>query len=280
MDQIKTGVIGVGKMGEYHVGVLSELREVDLTVISDTDAARGQTISERYGVPYVKDYKEALKQMDAAIIAVPTGLHYALGKEVLNAGIHVLMEKPCSDNLAHARDPNVLMQSHHSRNERVVFHNNMSGQSRVIHDHHMIAHFTIMRHMGIGHQQTMPAHHGGAILFGRPVNGDVFPNSGVVTDTNGRGHILEIHDLRFAADEGPLKKPAIFTDGGSRLDHYMRSDFRPLAYRDAATQNTEGTDGNMVSQIHTGMNDGVICDAHGTNRYLVFERWWFFTGTR
>ena len=104
MDQIKTGVIGVGKMGEYHVGVLSELREVDLTVISDTDAARGQTISERYGVPYVKDYKEALKQMDAAIIAVPTGLHYALGKEVLNAGIHVLMEKPCSDNLAHARE--------------------------------------------------------------------------------------------------------------------------------------------------------------------------------
>jgi len=104
MDQIKTGVIGVGKMGEYHVGVLSELREVDLTVISDTDAARGQTISERYGVPYVKDYKEALKKVDAAIIAVPTGLHYALGKEVLNAGIHVLMEKPCANNLDHARE--------------------------------------------------------------------------------------------------------------------------------------------------------------------------------
>ncbi len=104
MDRIKTGVIGVGKMGEYHVGVLSELREVDLTVISDVDATRGQTIGERYGVPYVKDYKETLKQVDAAIIAVPTGLHYALGKEVLNAGVHVLMEKPCSDNLDHARE--------------------------------------------------------------------------------------------------------------------------------------------------------------------------------
>lgn len=103
-DQIKVGVIGVGKMGEYHVGVLSELREVNLTVVSDTSADRGEIISQRYGVPYVKDYKEAVKQMDAAIIAVPTGLHYEVGKEVLNSGVHVLMEKPCADNLDHARE--------------------------------------------------------------------------------------------------------------------------------------------------------------------------------
>ena len=103
-DQIKVGVIGVGKMGEYHVGVLSELREVNLTVVSDTSADRGEIISQRYGVPYLKDYKEALKQMDAAIIAVPTGLHYEVGKEVLNSGVHVLMEKPCADNLDHARE--------------------------------------------------------------------------------------------------------------------------------------------------------------------------------
>ena len=91
-------------MGEYHVGVLSELREVNLTVVSDTSADRGEIISQRYGVPYVNDYKEAVKQMDAAIIAVPTGLHYEVGKEVLNSGVHVLMEKPCADNLDHARE--------------------------------------------------------------------------------------------------------------------------------------------------------------------------------
>ena len=93
MDQIKVGVIGVGKMGEYHVGVLSELREADLTVISDADTTRGQTISERYGVPYVQDYKEALKKVDAVIIAVPTGLHYELGKEVLRAGVALVGRK-------------------------------------------------------------------------------------------------------------------------------------------------------------------------------------------
>lgn len=91
-------------MGEYHVGVLSELREANLTVVSDTSADRGEIISQRYGVPYLKDYKEALKQMDAAIIAVPTGLHYEVGKAVLNSGVHVLMEKPCADNLDHARE--------------------------------------------------------------------------------------------------------------------------------------------------------------------------------
>lgn len=103
-DRIKVGVIGVGKMGEYHVGVLSELREVSLTVVSDANASRGETISQRYGVPYVKDFKEALKQVEAVIIAVPTGLHYEVGKEVLNSGIHVLMEKPCANNLDHARE--------------------------------------------------------------------------------------------------------------------------------------------------------------------------------
>ena len=91
-------------MGEYHVGVLSELREVSLTVVSDANASRGETISQRYGVPYVKDFKEALKQVEAVIIAVPTGLHYEVGKEVLNSGIHVLMEKPCANNLDHARE--------------------------------------------------------------------------------------------------------------------------------------------------------------------------------
>jgi predicted dehydrogenase len=104
MSRIKAGVLGVGKMGEYHVGILSENRDVELTGISDASEERGRVISERYGVPYFKDLNEMLKQVDVAIVAVPTKLHHKIGMEVLNAGVHVLLEKPCSDNLENARE--------------------------------------------------------------------------------------------------------------------------------------------------------------------------------
>lgn len=96
--------MGVGKMGEYHVGILAENRDVDLQGISDISEERGRVISERYEVPYFDDFHQMLQQVDVAVVAVPTKLHHKVGMEVLNAGIHVLLEKPCSDNLEHARE--------------------------------------------------------------------------------------------------------------------------------------------------------------------------------
>lgn len=104
MKRIKAGVLGVGKMGEYHVGILAENRDVDLQGISDISEERGRVISERYEVPYFDDFHQMLQQVDVAVVAVPTKLHHKVGMEVLNAGIHVLLEKPCSDNLEHARE--------------------------------------------------------------------------------------------------------------------------------------------------------------------------------
>ncbi|MDH5762760.1 MAG: Gfo/Idh/MocA family oxidoreductase [Nitrospinota bacterium] len=104
MSRIKAGVLGVGKMGEYHVGILSENRDVELVGISDASPERGKVISERYGVPYFADLSKMLNEVEVAIVAVPTKLHYQVGMEVLKAGVHVLLEKPCSDNLEHARE--------------------------------------------------------------------------------------------------------------------------------------------------------------------------------
>jgi len=91
-------------MGEYHVGVLSEMREADLVGVVDSSEERAKTISERYNVPYFGDYKDLFDKADVAVVAVPTSLHYSIGKEFLQAGIHVLLEKPCADDLAQARE--------------------------------------------------------------------------------------------------------------------------------------------------------------------------------
>jgi len=104
MNNIKVGVIGVGRMGEYHVGALSEMRTVELATISDVSEDRCKVIAERYGTSYAVNYNEVFGKVDAVVIAVPTKLHYEIAKEFLSQGIHVLLEKPCTNDLAEARE--------------------------------------------------------------------------------------------------------------------------------------------------------------------------------
>ena len=104
MSKIKVGVIGVGRMGKYHVGILSELPEVELTTVVDIDSKSRKVIEENYGTPGFENYKDIYGKVDAAVVAVPTGLHFSIAKDLLNAGIHVLLEKPCANNLDHARE--------------------------------------------------------------------------------------------------------------------------------------------------------------------------------
>ena len=104
MSEFKVGVVGVGKMGEYHVGVLSEMREVDLVGVVDSDQERAKKISEQYKTRSYNNYKDLFNEVDAVVVAVPTSLHYAIGKEFIEAGIHTLLEKPCTDDLIKAKE--------------------------------------------------------------------------------------------------------------------------------------------------------------------------------
>ncbi|SVD20072.1 uncharacterized protein METZ01_LOCUS372926, partial [marine metagenome] len=91
-------------MGEYHIGVLSEMRATELVGIVDSNQERAKTISKRHNVPCYSDYKDIIPKVDVVIIAVPTSLHYPIGKEFLKAGVHTLLEKPCTDDLDQARE--------------------------------------------------------------------------------------------------------------------------------------------------------------------------------
>ena len=99
----RIGVVGVGRMGEYHVGVLSELPQVEVTAVVDIQEARAREIGQRYQVPFFTDARQILNRVDGLVVAVPTEQHYPLAEMFLNAGVHVLLEKPCTDDLAQAR---------------------------------------------------------------------------------------------------------------------------------------------------------------------------------
>jgi len=104
MAKCQIGVVGVGRMGEYHVGVLSDMREADLAGVVDSDQERAKIISEKYKTFAYRDYKELFQKVDAVVISVPTALHYSIGKEFIEAGVHTLLEKPCTDNLGQAEE--------------------------------------------------------------------------------------------------------------------------------------------------------------------------------
>ena len=93
---MRVAVIGVGSMGRNHARVYSELMEAELIGVSDADAKQAESVAENYRTHFYRDYRELLEneKPDAVSIAVPTVLHEKIGIAALEAGAHVLMEKP------------------------------------------------------------------------------------------------------------------------------------------------------------------------------------------
>jgi predicted dehydrogenase len=86
------GVLGLGRMGRHHVRCALEARGVSLTVASDVDPARRTGLPD--GVPFTPDVDELLDRCEAVVLAVPTDRHEELGRRILAAGRHLLVEKP------------------------------------------------------------------------------------------------------------------------------------------------------------------------------------------
>jgi predicted dehydrogenase len=101
---VRAGVVGVGQMGRYHVAVLAELSQVELVGIVDVDAKRIQELADTYDTTGLTDYRELLGEVDVVSIAVPTTLHHEVAQAFLDAGVHVLIEKPIAPTLAEAHD--------------------------------------------------------------------------------------------------------------------------------------------------------------------------------
>ncbi len=103
MTPIKIGVIGAGKIGSHHARILGKLPGVQLAGVCDINLWRAQLVAWRAGTVAYRDHADLLKQVDAAIIAVPTELHFSVGRAALEAGVHVLIEKPIASSLEEAR---------------------------------------------------------------------------------------------------------------------------------------------------------------------------------
>jgi len=101
---IKIGIIGAGSMGKNHIRVCTENEKINLVGIVDKDKKNADSIAKRYEIEAFFDYKEILRNIDAAIVSTPTKTHYDIVMDLLNNGKHVLVEKPICENTNQAFD--------------------------------------------------------------------------------------------------------------------------------------------------------------------------------
>lgn len=99
---MRVGVIGVGHLGQHHARLYAALPGSRLVGVVDADAERAKLVAGRHAVPVMADLSALLKQVDAVSVAATTSAHYGLVKACLDAGVHVLVEKPIAVTPAEA----------------------------------------------------------------------------------------------------------------------------------------------------------------------------------
>ncbi len=102
MAPLRTAVIGAGYMGRFHAEKLAACEGARLAAVADADGARARSLAARLGCRAAADYREILGDIDAACVAVPTVLHREVAGACLEAGVHVLVEKPLAATLEEA----------------------------------------------------------------------------------------------------------------------------------------------------------------------------------
>jgi predicted dehydrogenase len=112
MVKLRAGVIGVGHLGQHHARLYASSPDTTLVGVVDQDGERASVIAQKYRAEVFRELPELLKQVDVVSIAVPTSGHYSIAKACLEAGKHVLVEKPISVLPSEAQDLVGLARRH------------------------------------------------------------------------------------------------------------------------------------------------------------------------
>lgn len=97
MSALKVAVVGAGIIGRHHAAVIGEVEGLELAAVVDVDLDRAREIAIEHGAEAIASLTEALspgRGIDIVSICTPSGLHAALSVEAMEAGRHVLIEKP------------------------------------------------------------------------------------------------------------------------------------------------------------------------------------------
>ncbi|GAC1459557.1 MAG: Gfo/Idh/MocA family oxidoreductase [Steroidobacteraceae bacterium] len=104
MEKIRAAVIGVGYLGRFHAQKYAQASGCELVAVVDSRAQAREQVAGEVQARALSDYRELLGEVDAVSIVTPTPTHLAIARDFLEAGAHVLVEKPITETPAEARE--------------------------------------------------------------------------------------------------------------------------------------------------------------------------------
>src|SRR3954470_16678709 len=120
MSKIRAAVIGVGYLGRFHAQKYAQLDACELVAVVDGRAEVREAVAAEVKSHPVADWRELLGNVDAVSVVTPTPAHFAIADAFLEAGAHVLVEKPITETpeqaralLARAKDKGRILQVGH-----------------------------------------------------------------------------------------------------------------------------------------------------------------------
>ncbi len=123
--KLRTAVVGTGYLGRFHAQKYAAMPDVELVAVADLDLDRAREVATEActittGTEAVADIRDVLDSVDAVSVVVPNTHHYDVARPLLEAGIHVMLEKPLTNTVAQADElialaaaRNVILQAGH-----------------------------------------------------------------------------------------------------------------------------------------------------------------------
>ncbi len=103
MSALRTAVVGCGHFGRFHAQKYREVEGSELVAVVDPDEDAARALGGELGVEALTDAAQLAGRVDAASVVVPTAQHFAVARELLRTGIHVLVEKPIAATVEEGR---------------------------------------------------------------------------------------------------------------------------------------------------------------------------------
>ena len=104
MTKLRAAVIGVGYLGRFHAQKYAAIEGVELVGVVDASRDRAEEVAAELGTIAHTDFRSILSSVDVVSIAVPTQHHFTVARECLEAGCHILLEKPITQTVEEAEE--------------------------------------------------------------------------------------------------------------------------------------------------------------------------------
>ncbi|HVX11739.1 MAG TPA: Gfo/Idh/MocA family oxidoreductase [Pirellulales bacterium] len=109
---MRVAVIGAGHLGRIHARILAGMEGVTLAGVADPVETNRREVAAAYETAACADHRELIGRIDAAIVATPTRYHHHVARDLLSAGIHVLVEKPLAASTSQGSELVELARQH------------------------------------------------------------------------------------------------------------------------------------------------------------------------